>query len=140
MPSEALFGFDCNAIVSALLISTSVPRRAFDTACSCGTILLSSPVLNEIDDVLRRPKLGKYLPENDKMQFLVALVREASIVEISESITDCRDPKDNKYLELAVSGLATCIVSGDQDLLVLNPYRDIPILTPRQFLDSEFTL
>ncbi|MFT5241866.1 MAG: putative PIN family toxin of toxin-antitoxin system [Candidatus Promineifilaceae bacterium] len=97
-------------------------------------------MLNEIDDVLRRPKLEKYLPENDKMQFLVALVREASIVEISESITDCRDPKDNKYLKLAVSGLATCIVSGDQDLLVLNPYRDIPILTPRQFLDSEFTL
>ena len=56
------------------------------------------------------------------------------MVEIAETFTDCRDAKDNKFLELAVSGKADCIVSGDADLLVLNPFRGIPILTPREFL------
>ena len=68
------------------------------------------------------------------MRFLVALLKEAEMVEIAETITDCRDAKDNKFLELAVSGKADCIVSGDADLLVLNPFRGIPILTPREFL------
>ena len=68
------------------------------------------------------------------MRFLVALLKEAEMVEITETITDCRDAKDNKFLELAVSGKADCIVSGDADLLVLNPFREIPILTPREFL------
>jgi predicted nucleic acid-binding protein len=57
-------------------------------------------------------------------------------VEITETITDCRDAKDNKFLELAVSGKADCVVSGDSDLLVLNPFRGISILTPREFLSG----
>ena len=69
------------------------------------------------------------------MRFLVALLKETELVEITTSVTACRDDKDNKFLELAVSGNAD-IVSGDEDLLVLNPFRGIPILTPRNFLDS----
>jgi len=135
MPTEALYVLDANCIVSAVLLPASIPRQAFDKACSHGTVLLSSPVLNELDDVLRRPRLEKYVHEEERIHFLVALVREASVIEVSVSISECRDPKDNKYLELAVAASATCIVSGDQDLLVLNPYRGIPILTPRQFLE-----
>jgi predicted nucleic acid-binding protein len=51
-----------------------------------------------------------------------------------EEITACRDPSDNKFLEVAVAGEADLIVSGDDDLLVLNPFREIPIVTPRAFL------
>ena len=51
-------------------------------------------------------------------------------------VGECRDPSDNKLLELAVSGAAVCIVSGDQDLLVLHPFRGISIVTPRGFLDE----
>jgi uncharacterized protein len=50
---------------------------------------------------------------------------------------DRRDPKDDMYLALAVSGSATCIVSGDSDLLELNPFRGIPIINARAFLDLE---
>lgn len=50
-------------------------------------------------------------------------------------ITACRDPKDDKFLELAVSGRATHIISGDTDLLTLNPFRGIAILPPRAFLE-----
>ena len=46
----------------------------------------------------------------------------------------CRDPKDDQILELAVSGNADCIVTGDDDLLTLNPFRGIAIITPADFL------
>jgi len=70
------------------------------------------------------------------MRFLIALLKESEMVKLVEQITVCRDVKDDKFLELAVSGRADCIVSGDSDLLTLNPFRGIPILTPREFLDN----
>ena len=130
------FVFDTNVIVSAALLADSVPRQAFDKALDEGRILISVPVLLELSEVLSRKKLNKYLLEEERMRFLVALLKEAELVEITEVVTDCRDVKDNKFLELAVSGKADCIVSGDSDLLVLNPFRGIPILAPREFLSD----
>lgn len=62
------------------------------------------------------------------------LFKEAELKDPTEKIRICRDPKDNKYLELAVSSDANFIISGDKDLLVLHPFRKISILTPDQFL------
>ena len=131
------FVFDTNVIVSAALLAGSVPRQAFDKALDEGTILISTPVLLELSEVLGREKLNKYLLESERMRFLVALLKGTELVEITTSVTACRDDKDNKFLELAVSGNADYIVSGDEDLLVLNPFRGIPILTPRKFMDSD---
>ena len=130
------FVLDTNVVVSAALLAGSVPRQAFDKALDEGTILISVPVLLELAEVLSRKKLNKYLLEEERMRFLIALLKEAEMMEVSEEITDCRDVKDNKFLELAVGGKANCIVSGDDDLLVLNPFRGIPILTSREFLSS----
>jgi putative PIN family toxin of toxin-antitoxin system len=126
--------FDTNVIVSAALIAGSVPRQAFDKALDEGTILISASALLELAEVLSRPKLNKYLTEEQRMRFLVALLKETELVEITETVTDCRDAKDNKFLELAVCGRADYIVSGDEDLNVLNPFRGTPVLTPREFL------
>jgi len=60
--------------------------------------------------------------------------REALFIESEVKISECRDPKDNKFLELAVAGDANCIVTGDKDLLVLNPFRGIKIISPSDFL------
>ena len=136
MPSKPLYVFDANAIISAVLLPGSTPRRAFDKACARGRILLSEPIITELDDVLRRPRFEKYIREDERIHFLVALLREAHIARVTETVVDCRDPKDNKYLALAHDAQAACIVTGDKDLLVLNPYRGISILTPRQFLDA----
>ena len=136
MPGKPLYVFDANAIVSALLLPSSTPRRAFDKACAYGRIILSEPVINELDVVLRRPRLDKYVHKDERIHFLVALLREAHIVRVTETVIACRDPKDNKYLELAHEAQAACIVTGDKDLLDLHPYRGIAILTPRQFLDQ----
>jgi hypothetical protein len=64
------------------------------------------------------------------------LLNESVLVAIVEAINDCRDPKDNEFLELAVSGGATHLITGDDDLLVLHPFRDVAIVTPQTFLDE----
>lgn len=125
---------DTNVVVSAVLTDGSVPRQAFDKALAEGTVLISAPVLLELAEVLGRERLNKYLLEEDRMRFLVALLKETELVEITETVSERRDAKDNKFLELAVSGEANYIVSRDQDLLVLGPFRGIPVLTPAQFL------
>ena len=86
--------------------------------------------------MLRRPRLNKRVAEEDRLAYLDYVMAAATIVVITEEVRACRDPKDDMVLELAVNGSATCIISGDADLLALHPFRGIPILTPRQFLDQ----
>ena len=57
------------------------------------------------------------------------------IVEVVQVVRACRDPKDDKFLEVAVNGRADVIVSDDGDLLALNPFRGIAILAPSAYLD-----
>jgi len=130
------FVLDTNAIVSALLLPRSVPRRAFDKAFDRGLVLASVATLDKLDAVLRRKKFDRYVVEEKRFQFLAAFIRDSTLVDVTEVVTDCRDAKDNKFLELAVSGNATCIISGDPDLLVLHPFRNIPIVTPQVFVSQ----
>jgi uncharacterized protein len=64
------------------------------------------------------------------------LAAAAELVTITEQIVACRDPTDDKFLELAVYGRADLIVTGDGDPLALNPFRDIPIVTPATFVQG----
>ena len=64
----------------------------------------------------------------------MAFMREAELVQITETVAACRDPKDDQILELAVSGNADYIVTGDDDLLTLNPFCGIAIITPADFV------
>ena len=90
--------------------------------------------LEELSEVLQRRRFERYLTAEEREEFLRALIAEATLVEPDLTLDACRDPKDNKFLELAVSGSARYLVTGDQDLLVLNPFRDVAIVTPHQFL------
>jgi len=130
------FVFDTNVIVSALLFEQSRPAQAFFGALYREEILLSTDLVNEISRVINREKFDRYVSQEQRDQFLIALVQTGTLIEITEAIHVCRDPKDNMILELAVSGQAVAIVSGDNDLLTLNPFRDIPILSPTAFLDT----
>ena len=126
---------DSNVIVSAVLFHQGQPAQAVDAALDRGEVLVSDDIARELNDVLSRPKFERYASEEDRARLLQSLLREARLVEIEETIRACRDPKDDKYLEAAVGGRAECIISGDDDLLVLHPFRGIPILRPRAFLD-----
>jgi putative PIN family toxin of toxin-antitoxin system len=125
--------FDTN-VVGAMLLPLSVPRRALDRALREGRPLIPAATTTELDDVIHRPRFDKYLSEEERIEFLTTLVREAELVNVVESVTDCRDPRENKFLELAVSGRATHVVTGDSDLLVLHPFRGIIVVSPSEFL------
>jgi putative PIN family toxin of toxin-antitoxin system len=109
---------------------------ALDLARRRGKVLLSFSVLAELYEVLSRKQFRRYISEEDIRHFLAALTREAQWVDIHLLIVACRDPKDDKFLELAVCGLAECIITGDADLIVLHPFRGIQILTPNAFLET----
>jgi hypothetical protein len=125
---------DTNVLVSAVLLKRSVSRQAFDQAFSEGVVIASDATVLELNEVLRRDSFDRYVPASRRLQFIAELVRVVELVTIQSRIDDCRDPRDNMILELAVDGRATCVVSGDKDLLVLNPYRGIPIVTPSEYV------
>jgi putative PIN family toxin of toxin-antitoxin system len=129
--------FDTNVLVSALLLDDSKPRQALDLALRKGKVLLSLETLVELYEVLSRKEFRRYVEEEDIRVFLAALTRVAQWVDVDTQIKACRDASDDKFLELAVSGHATHIVTGDSDLLALNPFRGIQILTPGLFLERE---
>lgn len=126
--------FDTNVIISALLFDSSKPAIAFRYGFQQGEVLLSLELLEELNNVLNREKFNRYLTSEEREDFLEALVEQAILVEVTERVLVCRDPKDNQILELAISGQAEYIVTGDRDLLVLNPFRGISIVTPEEFL------
>ena len=136
MPTKPRFVFDTSAIISASLLKRSVSRKAFDKALDEGELLVSAETIDELNQVLGRVDFAKYVTEDERLEFLAVLLREATFAEVTVYVGECRDPSDNKFLELAVSGAAACIVSGDQDLLVLHPFRGSSIVTPRGFLDE----
>jgi putative PIN family toxin of toxin-antitoxin system len=135
VPARPRFVLDTNAIISAALLKRSVSRRAFDKAVHEGELLVSAETLDELNQVLSRPAFAKYITAEERLEFLAVLLREAELVEVTIHVRRCRDPGDDKFLELAVSGQAACVVTGDQDLLVLHPFEGIPIVTPRDFLE-----
>lgn len=128
------FVLDNNIFVSALLVKNSAPFWVIKKVEEMGVILYSEATLLELNQVLNRKKFIKYFTVEEKQEFIVKLIESAELVVIRESIDVCRDPNDNKFLELAVSGNADFIISGDQDLLVLNPFRNIEIITANDFL------
>ncbi|HMP06900.1 MAG TPA: putative toxin-antitoxin system toxin component, PIN family [Lacipirellulaceae bacterium] len=128
---------DTNTIISALLMRSSLPRQAFDRAFDEGVVLVSEATIAELTEVIQRPKFDRYVGEEARLLFLATFLHDSEIVQVTKAITDCRDANDNKFLEVAVNGKATAIVSGDEDLLVLNPYRAIQIVTPRQFVERQ---
>lgn len=127
---------DTNILVSSILIKSSLPDVAFKKARKSGIILLSDFTSQELQEVLTRSKFNKYISLEIRYQFLAKIKLESEKIVISELINECRDPKDNKFLEVAINGNATHLITGDQDLLELHPFRGTSILTPRQFIEG----
>jgi uncharacterized protein len=128
--------FDTNVLVSALLKPESKPRKSLELAVGRGKVLLSFATLAELNEVLTRQWLRQFVSEEIVRSFLAGLTLDAELVDVDTRIVACRDAKDDKFLELAVGGHATHIITGDKDLLVLNPFRGIQIISPNSFLES----
>lgn len=126
--------FDASTLVSATFRRDSIPARAVQQALRADRIAVSEPVLTELFDVLARPKLARFLDPDLRSELLWQLDTLGVSYDPAEPVTDCRDPKDDKYLELALASQADRIVSSDGDLLVLHPWRGVRILQPAAYL------
>lgn len=93
-------------------------------------------MLDELRASLRKPRHIKYASVEARLSYTDAFEAQAFKIAVTDSIVACRDPKDNKVLELAVTAAAPIIISGDKDLLTMSPFRGIEIMSPRQFLDE----
>lgn len=98
-------------------------------------IITSEEQIEEIVSVLRRPKFKEYFTESDIEELLFLVYKTYQFVEIKENVNDCRDKRDNFILEIAINSEADYIITGDQDLMVLNPYRGTQILSFHDFED-----
>ena len=117
-----------------MLKEDSVPERALLLARTHDTICLSSAVEAEIRVVCARPKFRRYLTPS-RLELILDLLRAAAVtLEPTIPVTDCRDAKDNKYLELALAAAASTVVTSDDDLLVLDPWRGIRIIKPAAYV------
>lgn len=133
---EPRYVFDTNVLISAFLFPTSAPGRALDFALDHGKLLLSLPLLRELYRILQYPKFDRYASPTQRAQFVNSLTVVGTLTTVTVHLQVVRDPNDNFVLELAVSGGASVIISGDHDLLTLGVYDSIPIRTPAQFLQD----
>ena len=126
---------DTNVFVSAALKENSLPFLVVRWITQHNGLLKSTATEKELLAVLQRPYLAAVTIPSFR-DGVVRMLAAAEPVTISERIAACRDPTDDKFLELAVNGRADLIISGDADLLALNPFRDIAIVTPAVFVQS----
>ena len=135
MTSRARTVFDTNAFVSRLIFPSSVPAQAVAKALTEDLLLVSDATWLELSSVLQRRKFDRYVTAAARDTFMALLGGVVETVIVHRSIQACRDPKDDKFLEVAANGNTATIVTGDADLLVLHPFQGIEILTPAAYLD-----
>lgn len=133
--------FDTSTLVSAALLIGSVPHQALLHAFGNYDVCASAPTLAELEKVLNRGKFDRYLDRASRRDF-AALVRRHVLLFDVQNVDpaalepSCRDPLDNQFLALALAAEADAVISSDEDLLVLHPWRGIKIVTPADFLSQ----
>ena len=125
---------DTNVLISAALLPQSASARALDRALEEFQLIQSEATLAELVEVIMRPRFVRYLDEERRSNFLFVLAQVSELIGVQTRVTECSDPKDDKFLELAIDGNARLIVSGDSHLRDLHPFRGIAIVAPGEFL------
>lgn len=125
---------DTSTLVSATFRPDNIPARAVDRAMRDDLVAISDELMAELLDVLHRPSLARFTDPVLRAGLLDKLAALGVPFAPTERITNCRDPDDDKVLELALASAAPTIVSSDADLLVLHPWRGVRILRPADYL------
>ncbi|MBL8397735.1 MAG: putative toxin-antitoxin system toxin component, PIN family [Candidatus Accumulibacter sp.] len=130
--------FDTSVLIAACLHLDREPAQIFSRTLLEHDVFASAETFSELVSVLARDKFDVWKPLEKRLMW-ARIFREAVIlVEVPTPITECRDPKDNKFLELAVSAKADFIVSSDVHLLEMQPFRGIQILQLSSFKQQIF--
>lgn len=128
--------FDASTLVGAAIGRGSVPDRAVRHALASDSVAVSEATMSELLDVFARPRLARFVDPELRDEVLALLDAFGVFFAPAEAVADCRDWKDNKYLELALAAGADRIISSDADLLVLHPWRGVRILRPADYLEE----
>ena len=134
MCPSARIVIDTNVFVSATMLRHSITRQAVDKAFDSSIVLLSEATMAELTEVLSRPKFDEYVSRGERALFLRQVAQSAEFVSIIQIVRECRDPDDDKILEVALNGRAYVIVTGDEDLLSMNSWREVRIVSPADYL------
>ena len=125
---------DTGVLVSAAIRPQSVPALALERALLHYEVCASQATFAELQDVLSRSKFDRYASPQMRQAFVDGLWRHLRMVEVNQLVSECRDPKDDKFLALALTVNAEMIVASDPHLTKMHPWRAIPILPPAAFL------
>jgi len=127
---------DTNVLISAALIPASVPAQCVDWALANTTLLFSPDTFEELQTRLWRPKFDRYLSLEQRRAIFHDMRAAALWITPEPSTTTfSRDPDDDKFIHLALSGKAAWLITGDQDLLVVTAVENLEIMTPARFLE-----
>lgn len=130
---------DTNILVSAILFPSSLLAKAVDKAFIYYEPYASEATVNEFLEVIQRTKFDKYFANKpySKEFFIEHFLKSVTVIEPTVQVTDCPDPKDNKFLEIALSANARLLVTGDhKHLISMNPYHGLLIITAKDFLEN----
>lgn len=125
---------DTNVLISGLFSTTSTPAVAVEKAVTKALLIATTETLRELIERLLLPKFDRYVSRERREALLQRVASIVEIIEVLQHVHASRDPKDDKFLEAAVNGRANVLVTGDRDLLDLNPFRGIAIVTPADYL------
>ena len=128
---------DTNVLVSSLFFTTSTPASAVEKAVTKAQLVATTETLRELIEKLLLPKFDRYVRRERRDALLQRVASLVEIIHILQPIRASRDPKDDKFLEAAVNGRANVILTGDRDLLDLNPFRGVIIVMPADYLARE---
>ena len=127
---------DTNVIISAVLSPSGAPAQLLDHLREANAVLVfSETTMAELSTRLLRAKFDPYVDRATRARFLAELDAVAEFVGVSGAPMGCRDRADDAFLETALAGNCLVLVSGDQDLLTLNPWRGIQILRPAEAME-----
>jgi len=125
---------DTNVIISGVLLKGEAIRSLLIYLLNEYQLVFSQTTWDELASVFQRDAFEKMMPLGARLRVLAELASKVEVVESTSIVTDCRDPKDNKFLSLAIDANAIAIVTGDKDLKVLHPYKGIAIQSPADFM------
>jgi putative PIN family toxin of toxin-antitoxin system len=134
MSSARRVVLDPGVLVSAAIRPGSVPALALEKALLTFEVCVSRETLAELETVLARSKFDRYAPAPQRQTFVAGFRGHVVTIEVTATVSDCPDPKDNMFLALAETAEAELIVSSDPHLTDMHPWRGIPILPPAAFL------
>ncbi len=129
---------DTNVLLSSLISKKSPPARVVEYIRHNGFFAFSVETFTELEEVLNRPKFDKFILKEERCRFINQIKAICILYEIYQPVNLCRDPKDNKFLDVAIASYADHLITGDEDLLVLENIGNTSIITPRTFVDMYY--